>query len=81
MSRFNEARERASALAEKLGVELIVSLLFSFCAPRRGHTFCAPLGVRNHSGEWRCSGLLCTRTRDAYGLHEQSMEEIWNGLR
>jgi MoaA/NifB/PqqE/SkfB family radical SAM enzyme len=69
--RFNEARERALALAEKLGVELTIPPPFSSCAPRRGHTFCAaPWESRSFWGmamfrpvvcpDQRCVWVICT---------------------
>jgi radical SAM protein with 4Fe4S-binding SPASM domain len=82
-ARFNEARERALALAEKLGVELIIPPPFSSCAPQRGHTYCA--------APWESAIILgngdvqacCVPGREMRmgNLHEQSMEEIWNGPR
>jgi radical SAM protein with 4Fe4S-binding SPASM domain len=82
-TRFNDMRERAIALARELGVQLGIPEPFDFCTTRQGHTFCPE--------PWRSAMVLgngdvqvcCVPGPEMRmgNLHEQTMEEIWNGTR
>jgi radical SAM protein with 4Fe4S-binding SPASM domain len=82
-TRFNEAREHAVMLAEKLGLELVIPPPFNFCATRRGHKFCsAPWesAVILGNGDVQACCVPASEMRMG-NLNEQTMEEIWNGPR
>jgi radical SAM protein with 4Fe4S-binding SPASM domain len=82
-TRFNDMRERAIALAANLGVQLHIPELFDSCVTRQGHTFCPEpwrSAIVLGNGDVQVCCIPGPEMRMG-NLHQQTMEEIWNGPR
>lgn len=77
--RFDKARSEALQLAAELGIDLATPSAFEGRPARRGHRQCqVPWTSLTMLGNGDVQVCCVPRTRIG-NLHEQSMEEIWNG--
>jgi MoaA/NifB/PqqE/SkfB family radical SAM enzyme len=80
-ARFNDVREEAIRVAGEAGIRLNAPPPFRFRPERRGHRLCGDPWVSAAVFGNGDVAACCVPGMTMGNLHQQSMEEIWNGER